>query len=145
MNSISGSRSAHARTTSDADWYMLEQHEANPLLDLVAQTRIDVLDSFPVGADSSGDEDFSVVETTRPSFAQVAALSSAGSSVHQARQHHHHHHPSPIASPVMRSSGTSTSTATAAAAARSGDDTRNKYGTEYTLKKSGKNYLVVKS
>lgn len=123
--------SSHAAT--DAEWCMIEKHNADPLLDISTRTEVTCI-SLPNesddGANASCDVDgFDLILTSRPSFAQIAALKSAGPSAD----------PSPIPSPIMRAS-------TAGPALRhvASLDASSKYGAEYKLKKSGKKYIAIK-
>lgn len=125
----------HIRTRSDADWCIIEQHQANPLLDLSTGTQLDITTEEghrSASADPTSDsseEGFSIVESTRPSFAQVASLKSAIMSVN----------PAPLVSPLPHVQST-TLYPPLSGQLRVAD----KY-TEYKLKKSGKKYITVRS
>ena len=105
---------------NDADWCMVELHQANPLLDVTGQSHVSIIEQ--TSRDDEGG--FSIIEHSRPSFAQVAALKSDGSCL-----------PTPLQSPTMD----------AILATNTRQVDTGKYGSEYKLKKSGKKYAATRT
>lgn len=149
----------HRRCASDTDWSFVQAHECDPLLDTSLQLQITCSSSAasaspPAHASSTSatlgtvvaavprdscDTDldaYDVIETSRPSFAQIAALKSAQSS-HRATQIQR---PTVVDRGGASTGGTGRGGMGLSAAVAMGT-TGWKYGNEYNLKKSGKKYV----
>lgn len=126
--------SLHSRSHSDADWCIIETHNADPLIDLHTQRAISISEpaSMLSSSPDSHDEGFAVIAHNKPSYSSIAALKGTATSSRVA----------PILNPVMRTTGTSASAAIPQLRA-SNVVVDGKYR-QYQLKKSGKKYVAIK-